>query len=461
MKDLLRFCTSGSVDDGKSTLLGRLLYETGRIYDDQLEATKQASEKRGKQDIDLSLLLDGLESEREQGITIDVAYRYFETDKRRFIVADTPGHEQYTRNMVTGASNSNLAIILIDASQGILVQSKRHGFINSLLGIPHLIVAINKMDLVDYSQEVFNSIVEDYKQFSTKLKIPNITFIPISALYGDNCTKHTDKMSWYNGPTILQELEEVHVASTRNLVDFRFPVQTVIRPDHTFRGFAGRLSSGVIRPGTKVTALPSNKTATVERLVTHNGDLDVAFAPQSITITLDKELDIGRGDMLVREGNLPHISNQFVAMMCWMSETSFNPKTEYLIKHSSRLTRGMIKDVIVTIDVNTLNRVEKEAIELNEIFKARIQTTQDLFFDEYVQNRETGGFIVIDPETLNTVACGMITKAEEPLKNSASQANLKENLKEELLLIENAFESNDAQAFNIAIKNVRRLLDLI
>lgn len=460
MKDLLRFTTTGSVDDGKSTLIGRLLYETQTIPEDQYNAVVTASEKRGRDFVDLSLLLDGLESEREQGITIDVAYRYFETKNRKFIVADTPGHEQYTRNMVTGASNSDLAVILIDASQGILVQSKRHGFLNSLLGIPHLIVAINKMDLVDYDEEVFKEIVQGYQDFSTKLKIPDITFIPVSALCGDNCVTHSDKTPWYHGPTVLEKLEEVHVASSRNLVDLRFPVQMVIRPDHTFRGFAGRVASGVIRPGTRVVALPSNKEAVVEKIVTYDGELEEAFAPQSVTITLDREIDIGRGDMLVRKGNQPHVSNRFVSYLCWMSETKFDKNKEYLLKHTTQIARAKVESVIVNVDVNTLHRSERKTIELNDIFKARIETTKPLFFDEYVQNRETGSFILIDPDSNNTVACGMISKAEKS-NNDSEQIEHRRQLKEKLSLLEEAFSLHDVSEFRNLIKEAHLLLELI
>lgn len=458
-KDLLRFTTTGSVDDGKSTLIGRLLYETQTVPQDQYDAVVTASKKRGKEFVDLSLLLDGLASEREQGITIDVAYRYFETKKRKFIVADTPGHEQYTRNMVTGASNSDLAVILIDASQGILVQSKRHGFLNSLLGIPHLIVAVNKMDLIDYDEQIFRQIVKEYQDFSTKLKIPDITFVPISALHGDNCVTHSEKISWYHGPTVLEKLEEVHVAGMRNLVDLRFPVQTVIRPDHTFRGFAGRISSGVVRPGTKVIALPSNKEAVVERIVTFDGDLEEAFAPQSVTLTLDRELDISRGDMIVRKGNQPHISNQFVSMLCWMSEKPFNQNTEYILKHTSQTVKAKIKNLIVNIDVNTLHRTQKHTIGLNDIFKAQLETTRSLFFDEYVQNRETGCFILIDPDSHDTVACGMISKAEEATDSERVAHHIQ--LKEKLSLLEEAFDSKDSKEFQSILNEARRLLELI
>lgn len=459
-KDLLRFTTTGSVDDGKSTLIGRLLYETDTIPEDQYEAAKKASKKRGKKFTDLSLLLDGLESEREQGITIDVAYRYFETKRRKFIVADTPGHEQYTRNMVTGASNSDLAIILIDASQGVLTQSKRHGFLNSLLGIPHLIVAVNKMDLVNYDENVFKQIVKDYQDFSTKLKISDITFIPISALKGGNCVKHTSKMKWYHGPTVLEKLEEVHVASARNLIDFRFPVQMVVRPDHTFRGFAGKICSGVLRPGTSITVLPSGQEARIESILLDNDKLKEAYPPQSVVLTLNREIDISRGDMIVRTGNSPHISELFVSMMCWMSETPLDPSKPYFLKHTTQTVRAKISHIIVNIDVNTLRRKDRAEVELNDIFKARIETTMPLFFDEYIQNRETGCFILIDPESNNTVACGMISKAEEP-KKTRDQKTLKERFSAKLYLLEKEIDSGNTQQCKTMIEELRDLLKLL
>lgn len=413
MKDLLRFTTTGSVDDGKSTLIGRLLYETNCIPEDQYAAAEADSKKRGKEDVDLSLLLDGLESEREQGITIDVAYRYFETDNRKFIVADTPGHEQYTRNMVTGSSNSELAIILIDARYGAQTQSKRHGFINSLLGIPHLIVSINKMDLVDYSQDVYNDIVADYISFSEKLKIQDITFIPVSALKGDNVCSLSTKTPWYKGDTVLHKLENVHIASSKNKVDFRFPIQCVIRPNLNFRGFAGTVASGTIRVGEEVESLPSKKRAKVKSVHLFEDDLQEAVTSQSVVITLDKEIDTSRGDMLVRPGNYPSVGQNFVAMMCWFDEENMEPNKSYILKHTTQKTNAYVSSVIAKINVNTLHRVESDNIGLNDIFKAHIETTQQLFFDPYHTNRTTGSFVLIDPYTNNTVAAGMIEKKKE------------------------------------------------
>jgi len=415
MKDLLRFCTSGSVDDGKSTLLGRLLFETGRIYDDQLEAVKKSSDKRNKEDIDLSLLLDGLESEREQSITIDVAYRYFETDKRRFIVADTPGHEQYTRNMVTGASNSSLALILIDARNGVLTQSKRHGFINSLLNISHLVVAVNKMDLVNWSQDVFDEIVNEYKEFSEKLNIKDIKFVPVSALTGDNVCSKSENMKWYDGSTILNILETVSVNVDRNHIDFRFPVQTVIRPHLNFRGYAGRVASGKIKVGEDIIVLPSKFNTKVIDINFGGESIKEAEAGDSVILNLSHELDISRGDMIVRKGNIPTVSDRFIATICWMSEEPLK-KISYILKTGTRKVNSFVNSVKYKIDVNTLHRQEVDQIVLNDIFKATIETTSPIFFDPYLINRETGSFILIDPETNNTVACGMIKCSEEKNK---------------------------------------------
>lgn len=408
-KSLLRFTTTGSVDDGKSTLIGRLLYETNNIPEDQYENVVRLSKKRNRSHIDFSFLLDGLESEREQGITIDVSYRYFQTDKRKFIVADTPGHEQYTRNMVTGASNSDLAIILIDARYGVQEQSKRHGIINSLLGITHLIVAINKMDLVDYSENVYNNIVNEYLEFSGKLKFNDITFIPISALVGDNITKTSENIPWYNGETLLSKLENVELKSKNN-IDFRYSVQNVIRPNLDFRGFAGKILSGSIKKGQEILVLPSNKTATVKDIILYKESLEESKTPQSVIITLDKEIDISRGDMFVSPNNIPYISTNFSSMLCWLDENNFDKNKVYLLKHTSQKIPSYVNNIIYKLNVNNLHRIKTNDIKLNDIFKVNIETTKPIFFDEYFKNKNTGSFILIDPETNNTVAAGTIDK---------------------------------------------------
>ncbi len=407
-KSLLRFTTSGSVDDGKSTLIGRLLYETNCIFEDQYAAVEKTSQKRGDERVDLALLLDGLAAEREQGITIDVAYRYFTTDKRKFIIADTPGHEQYTRNMVTGASTSDLAIILIDARHGVLTQSKRHGFLISLLQIPHLVVAVNKMDLVDYDQGVYDAIVREYKEFSQKLDIHDITFIPISALDGDNVTTRSANTPWYDGHTLLHILENVHVSADRNYVDFRLPVQHVSRPDLDFRGFAGTIASGTVKVGEEMAALPSGKTSKVERIVTFDGDLESAHAGQAVTLCLEDEIDVSRGDMLVRTNNLPQVASEFDAMLCWMDEERMDPRTPYVLKHTTQKVKAYVRDIHYRIDVNTLHREDSDGFALNEIGRVSLKTARPIFFDPYQRNRGTGSFILIDPVTNRTVAAGMI-----------------------------------------------------
>ncbi len=407
-KTLLRLVTTGSVDDGKSTLIGRLLYETGCIYDDQFRAVEAASKRRGNEEVDLSLLLDGLSAEREQKITIDVAYRYFSTPKRKFIIADSPGHEQYTRNMVTGASTADLAIILIDARSGVLTQSKRHGFIVSLLQIPHLIVAVNKMDLVGWSQEVFERISEEYMEFSEKLDIHDITCIPVSARQGDTIVRRSVHMPWYNGHTLLHILENVHVSADRNLVDFRFPVQHVIRPHLDFRGYAGRVASGTIRVGEEIVALPSGKSSSVKTIETFDGRLQECFAGQSVVMTLDDEIDISRGDSIVRKNNLPQTGNRFEAMICWMDEQPMVRSGHYLVKHTTRKVKAFITRIVYTIDVNTLHRQKASTLNLNEIGRVEVQTAQPLFFDPYKLNHATGSFILIDPITNHTAAAGMI-----------------------------------------------------
>ncbi len=407
-KSLLRFTTSGSVDDGKSTLIGRLLYETNCIFEDQYAAVARTSEKRGNERVDLALLLDGLAAEREQGITIDVAYRYFQTARRKFIIADTPGHEQYTRNMVTGASTADLAIILIDARYGVLTQSKRHGFLISLLQIPHLVVAVNKMDLVEWRQDTYDAIVREYQDFSQKLDIHDITFIPLSALDGDNVTRRSDRMPWYQGQTLLHTLETVHVAADRNFIDFRFPVQTVLRPHLDFRGFAGTVASGTIRPGEEVVALPSGRSSRVRSVETFDGQLAEAFAGQAVALTLEDEIDLSRGDMLVRPNNLPQVATAFDATLCWMDQEPLNRRTHYVLKHTTNKVKAFVGDVRYRIDVNTLHREPAETFALNEIGRVTIRTALPVFFDPYKANRATGSFILIDPVTNRTAAAGMI-----------------------------------------------------
>jgi len=409
-KDLLRLLTAGSVDDGKSTLIGRLLFDSKKLYEDQLDALERDSIREGHAgaEIDYALLLDGLKAEREQGITIDVAYRYFSTNHRKFIIADTPGHEQYTRNMITGGSTANLAIILIDATKGVITQTRRHTFLASLLGIKHVLLTVNKMDLVDYDREVFDRICADYRSFVTKLKIPGVNFIPISALRGDNVVDVSDRMPWYHGKSVLEFLETVHVASDNNYDDLRFPVQYVIRPDRDFRGFAGKISSGVVRPGDPVMALPSRKTSKVSRVVTYEGDLDEAHTPQGVTLTLEDEIDISRGEMIVHPDNLPRVERHFESMLVWMSEEDLDLSTHFYIKHTTQVTRARIDRIRYKVDVNTLEHSEVELFHLNEIGRVILTTTKPLLFDPYEKNRQTGSFILIDPMTNNTVGVGMI-----------------------------------------------------
>ena len=425
--DLLRFSTAGSVDDGKSTLIGRLLYDSKAIFEDQMEAIEQVSAKRGDAHVDLALLTDGLRAEREQGITIDVAYRYFATPKRKFIIADTPGHIQYTRNMVTGASTAELAIVLIDARKGVLTQSKRHGFIASLLRIPHMVVAVNKMDLVDYSQDVYNQIVEDYRNFAAKLSIQNLIFVPISALMGDNVVNKHDlnevnNTPWYQGPTLLHHLENVSVGASRNLVNFRFPVQLVQRPNQDFRGFAGEVVSGSVSKGEEIVALPSGKTSRVESIVTFDGELEEAAAGDAVTLTLEDEIDISRGEMIVRKGNLPQVANQLECILCWMDEDAMNPSGTYILQHTTRQVRAYISELNYRIDVDTLHREEADTLHLNEIGRVKIKTTQPIFYDSYQLNRETGNFILIDPFTNGTVAAGMIRREAREVDDVVAEA---------------------------------------
>ena len=419
--DLLRFSTAGSVDDGKSTLIGRLLYDTKSIFEDQLEAVERASRQRGDAYVDLALLTDGLRAEREQGITIDVAYRYFATPKRKFIIADTPGHIQYTRNMVTGASTAELAIVLIDARKGVLTQSKRHGFLASLLQIPHILVAVNKMDLVDYDQATYDRIVDEYTEFASKLSIHDLTFIPISALAGDNVVHKSANMAWYEGPTLLHHLENVNIGASRNLVDFRFPVQLVIRPHQDFRGFAGQIASGSIVPGEEIVVLPSGRTSYVQSITTYGSNLAEAAAGDSVILTLTDEIDISRGDMIVRRHNLPQVANQLECIICWMNEEPLNPKGAYILQHTTHQVRAFINEINYRIDVDTLHRESVKTLQLNEIGRVKITTTQPLFFDAYQLNRNTGSFILIDPVTNATMAAGMIRRRARELDEVITQ----------------------------------------
>ena len=411
--ELLRLSTAGSVDDGKSTLIGRLLYDSKSIFEDQLEAIESASQKRGEEYVNLALLTDGLRAEREQGITIDVAYRYFSTPKRKFIIADTPGHIQYTRNMVTGASTANLAIILVDARKGIVEQTHRHSYIASLLQIPHIVVCINKMDLVDWDENIFNKIVHDYKAFASKLDIKDVHFLPISALAGDNVVNRSENMPWYQGPTLMYLLETIHIGSDLNHIDARFPVQYVIRPMkneyHDFRGYAGRIAGGVFRVGDKIKAIPSGFTSKIKSIVTKEGDLQEAFAPQSVTITLEDEIGISRGDMIVRENNVPHIEQEFDAMLCWMNENKMTPRGKYILRHTSKECKCIVKEIKYKLNINTLQRVEDDLeIGLNDIGRVTIRTTVPICFDAYRKNRITGSLILVDETTNETVAAGMI-----------------------------------------------------
>lgn len=409
-KDLLRLLTAGSVDDGKSTLIGRLMYDSKMLYDDQLSALKRDSKRIGHagEEIDYALLLDGLKAEREQGITIDVAYRFFSTAKRKFIIADTPGHEQYTRNMITGGSTANLAIILIDARKGVIIQTKRHTFLTSLLGIKHVVVAVNKMDLVDYSQAVFEKIKEDYTDFVDQLDIPDVTFIPLSALKGENVVERSKLMPWYDGESMLEFLENVHIDSDRNFKDLRYPVQFVLRPDIKFRGFSASVASGVISKGDEIMVLPSMKRSKVKSIVTYDGDLDYAFPPQSVTVTLEDEIDISRGDMIVHPDNVPSIGRQFECTLVWMDETEMDLSTQFYIKQANNSTMAHISEIKYKIDVNSLEKLPNDKFQLNEIGRVVLTTNKPLFFDAYKKNKETGSFILIDPVTNNTCAVGMI-----------------------------------------------------
>jgi bifunctional enzyme CysN/CysC len=412
--DLLRFATAGSVDDGKSTLIGRLLYDTKSLFTDQLAAVEAVSAARGDEYTNLALLTDGLRAEREQGITIDVAYRYFATPRRKFIIADTPGHIQYTRNMVTGASTADLALILVDARKGLVEQSRRHAFLCSLLRVPHLVLCVNKMDLVDWSQDVFERISDEFTAFAAKLEAPDLTVVPISALHGDNIVTRSEHTPWYEGPSLLHHLERVHIASDRNLVDVRFPVQYVIRPQSTtitdYRGYAGQVASGVLKPGDEVMVLPSGFTSRIAAIDTADGPVTEAFPPMSVTVRLTDEIDISRGDLICRPNNAPTVTQDIEAMICWMDETTpLRPGAKYAIKHTTRTARTVIRELHYRLDVNSLHRDEQATeLGLNEIGRIRLRTTVPLLADEYRRNRTTGGFILIDETTNRTIAAGMI-----------------------------------------------------
>lgn len=413
MAELLRLATAGSVDDGKSTLIGRLLYDTKSIFEDQLDAVERTSRARGDEYTNLALLTDGLRAEREQGITIDVAYRYFATPKRKFIIADTPGHIQYTRNMVTGASTANLALILVDARNGIVEQSRRHAFLASLLRVPHIVVCVNKMDLVGYDQTVFEELKAEFRAFATKLDISDLTFVPVSALHGDNVVTRSANMPWYEGTSLLHHLEDLHIASDRNLIDVRFPVQYVIRPmsdaHHDYRGYAGMIAGGVLKPGDEVVVLPSGFTSTIAGIDTFDGPVDEAFPPMSVTVRLADDVDVSRGDMICRPHNQPTVSQDVEAMVCWMVDQPLLPNAKLAIKHTTRNVRAVVRDLQYRLDVNTLHRDETaESLKLNEIGRVTLRTTQPLFFDEYRRNRTTGSFILIDEATNTTAGAGMI-----------------------------------------------------
>lgn len=412
--DLLRFTTAGSVDDGKSTLIGRLLYDSKNTFEDQMEAVEHSSKSRGDENVNLALLTDGLKAEREQGITIDVAYRYFATPKRKFIIADTPGHIQYTRNMVTGASTANLAIILVDARKGVIEQTSRHSFIASLLRIQHIVVCVNKMDLVDYSQEVYEKIISDYKDFASRLdNVVDITFIPISALNGDNVVDKSENMDWYQGSSLLYHLETVYIGNQENHVEARFPVQWVIRPQsdkwHDFRGYAGRVAGGVFKPGDDVTVQPSGFSTKIKAIHSDENEIAEAFAPLSVAITLEDEIDISRGDMIVKSNNPPQVGQDIEAMICWFSDKPMQPRGKYIIRHTSREAKAIIKKVNYKVDINTLHKAEDDLeFRLNDIGRISLRTSAPLIYDAYKRNRTTGSFILIDAMTNETVAAGMI-----------------------------------------------------
>ncbi|MAL22501.1 MAG: sulfate adenylyltransferase [Xanthomarina sp.] len=410
---LLRFTTAGSVDDGKSTLIGRLLYDSKSIFEDQLQAIETTSKKKGHEGVDLALFTDGLRDEREQGITIDVAYRYFTTPKRKFIIADTPGHIQYTRNMVTGASTANAAIILVDARHGVIEQTKRHSFIASLLQIPHVIVCINKMDLVGYSEEAYTKVINQFEEFSSKMLVKDVRFIPISALKGDNVVNRSKNMDWYQGAPLLHTLETLHISSDINKVDARFPVQTVLRPQsethRDYRGYAGRVASGIFRVGDDITVMPSGFTSKIKSINLYNKELEEAYAPMSVSMTLEDDIDISRGDMIVRSNNKPEASQDLEVMLCWLNNSPAKPRAKYSIRHTSNEQKAMIKEVVYKFNINTLDRITGDAeLKMNDICKVKIRTTKPLMIDSYRENRTTGSIILVDDSTNETVAAGMI-----------------------------------------------------
>lgn len=411
--ELLRFSTAGSVDDGKSTLIGRMLYDSKSIYEDQYETLKKSTEKRGEEGVNLALLTDGLKAEREQGITIDVAYRYFSTPKRKFIIADTPGHIQYTRNMVTGASTANVALILVDARHGVVEQTRRHAIISSLLQIPHLVVCINKMDLVDYAEDAYEKIQDEFEKFASKLDINDLSFIPISALLGDNVVTRSEHMSWYEGPTLMYYLENVHIGSDHNFIDTRFPVQMVIRPNteeyHDYRGYGGRVAGGVLKKGDEVMLLPSGFKSKIAKIDTFDGEIEHAFPPMSVTILLEDDLDLSRGDMIVRENNQPDIEQDLDLMICWFNERPLQANGKYTIMHTSNEARCIVKEIQYKLDINTLHRnLDDLTIQMNDIARIKLRTTKPLFVDAYDKNRITGSIILIDEGTNETVGAGMI-----------------------------------------------------
>jgi len=418
--DILRLATAGSVDDGKSTLIGRLLYDSKAIFEDQFASVERTSKERGEAYTNLALLTDGLRAEREQGITIDVAYRYFATPRRKFIIADTPGHVQYTRNMVTGASTADLAIVLVDARNGLTEQSRRHAFLTTLLRVPHLVLAVNKMDLVGYDSGAFDQIVEEFTAFATKLSIGDLAFVPISALHGDNVVERSANMTWYNGPSLLHHLEHLHIASDRNLIDVRFPVQYVIRPHqatdpelHDYRGYAGQVAGGVLKPGDEVMHLPSGLTTTIKRIDAASGPVDAAYPPMSVTLLLDDDLDISRGDLICRPQNQPQVSQDVQAMVCWMADApALTPRSRLVVKHTTRTVKALVRDISYRLDVNTLHRDDSaQRLGLNEIGRVGLRLTQPIFCDPYGRNRVTGGLILIDEATSATVGAAMITDA--------------------------------------------------
>lgn len=450
-KDLLRFLTAGSVDDGKSTLIGRLLFDSKKIYEDQLDALERDSKRVGNagEHIDYALLLDGLKAEREQGITIDVAYRYFSTNNRKFIIADTPGHEQYTRNMITGGSTANLAIILVDARAGVITQTRRHTFLVSLLGIKHVVLAVNKMDLVDFDKATFDRIVEDYMRFVEPLQIPDITCIPLSALDGDNVVEKSARTPWYEGPALLDFLETVPIDLDRNYTDFRYPVQYVLRPNQDFRGFCGKVASGVVHKGDTVMALPSGKTSKVQSIVTYEGELECAFPPLCVTLTLEDEIDISRGEMLVHPDNLPISDRNFEAMLVWMDEEEMDVNKQFYIKQTTNTTRARVDSIRYKVDVNTMEHSSVDKLQLNEIGRVVFTTGKELFFDPYARNKQTGAFILIDPITNNTSAVGMII----------DRVDAKDMVSEEALAVLNLPEMGIDPIHYEAIRQVCEALD--